>query len=104
MSPTVALGLLIAYFLLSIEVYLTTYTIGTVPLILLELRTHRAARAAVHREHRAVLAAREVKLLGRTITCCSMSAALIGIVGMGAMLVWSAMRHTRQLYDAERLP
>src|ERR1700693_2249031 len=28
MSPSIALGLLIAYFLLSIEVYLTTYTIG----------------------------------------------------------------------------
>src|ERR1043166_2707587 len=29
MSPFIALGLLIAYFLLSIEVYLTTYTIGS---------------------------------------------------------------------------
>ena len=29
MSPNIALGLLIAYFMLSIEVYLTTYTIGT---------------------------------------------------------------------------
>ena len=28
----------------------------------------------------------------------------IGIVGMGAMLVWSAVRHTRTLYNAERLP
>src|SRR6185436_648851 len=28
MNPLIALGLLIAYFLLSIEVYLTTYTIG----------------------------------------------------------------------------
>jgi hypothetical protein len=28
----------------------------------------------------------------------------IGIAGMGLMLVWASIRHTRQLYDAERLP
>jgi hypothetical protein len=27
-----------------------------------------------------------------------------GIVGMGLMLVWAGVCHTRQLYDAERLP
>jgi hypothetical protein len=28
----------------------------------------------------------------------------IGIAGMALMLIWSAVRHTRQLYNAERLP
>jgi hypothetical protein len=28
----------------------------------------------------------------------------IGICGMGLMLIWSSLRHTRQLYKAERLP
>jgi hypothetical protein len=28
----------------------------------------------------------------------------VGIMGMGLMLVWSAIRHTRALYNAERLP
>jgi hypothetical protein len=28
----------------------------------------------------------------------------IGIVGMGLMMIWSSLRHTIQLYKAERLP
>ena len=29
---------------------------------------------------------------------------VVGIAGMAMMLVWAAVRHTRQLYNAERLP
>jgi len=28
----------------------------------------------------------------------------LGIAGMTLMLVWTAVRHTRELYNAERLP
>jgi archaetidylinositol phosphate synthase len=28
----------------------------------------------------------------------------IGIAGMGLMMIWSSLRHTIQLYKAERIP
>jgi hypothetical protein len=45
----------------------------------------------------------EVMLLGRRFLLFDIGGA-IGIAGMALMLVWSAVRHTRQLYEAERLP
>ena len=31
-------------------------------------------------------------------------AGVVKIAGMGLMLIWASVRHTRQLYQAERLP
>src|SRR3954454_13806794 len=102
MSPFIALGLLIAYFLLSIEVYLTTYTIGSF---------HLSFWSFGPTELRVLLCIGNLalyfhgpmgKLLGREYRIFDIGG-VIGIAGMGMMLVWSALRHTRQLYDAERL-
>jgi hypothetical protein len=102
MSPLIALGLLIAYFLLSIEVYLTTYTIGAF---------HLSFWSFGPTELRLLLCIGNVALFFRPVVTIFGERYLlfdvggaIGIAGMGAMLVWSAVRHTRQLYDAERLP
>ena len=103
MNPFIALGLLIAYLLLSIEVYLTTYTIGKFHLSFwsfgpteLRLLLCLGNLAIFLRGPAAKLAGREFLLFDIGGIC--------GIVGMSAMLVWAALRHTRQLYEAERLP
>ena len=103
MEPFIALGLLIAYLLLSIEVYLTTYTIGAF---------HLSFWSFGPTELRILLCVGNLalyfhgpmgKVFGREYRIFDIGG-VIGIAGMAAMLVWSAVRHTRQLYDAERLP
>ena len=102
MSPFIALGLLIAYFLLSIEVYLTTYTIGAF---------HMSFWSFGPTELRLLLCIGNIALFYRPVVTLAGRHYLlfdvggaIGICGMGAMLIWSALRHTIQLYREERLP
>jgi phosphatidylglycerophosphate synthase len=102
MSPNIALGLLIAYFMLSIEVYLTTYTIGTFHLSFWSFGPTEL-RVLLCIGNIALFYRPEVTLLGRRFLLFDIGGA-IGIAGMALMLVWSAVRHTRQLYEAERLP
>jgi phosphatidylglycerophosphate synthase len=102
MSPNIALGLLIAYFMLSIEVYLTTYTIGTFHLSFWSFGPTEL-RVLLCIGNIALFYRPEVLLLGRRFLLFDIGGA-IGIAGMALMLVWSAVRHTRQLYEAERLP
>jgi phosphatidylglycerophosphate synthase len=103
MNPFIGLGLLIAYFLLSIEVYLTTYTIGAFHLSFwsfgpTELRLLLCIGNLV-----VYLRGPLVKIMGTEYRLFDIGGAT-GIAGMGLMLVWASIRHTRQLYDAERLP
>jgi len=102
MNPFIGLGLLIAYLLLSIEVYLTTYTIGSF---------HLSFWSFGPTELRILLCIGNValyfhgpmgKVFGQEYRIFDIGGA-IGIAGMAAMLVWSAVRHTRELYEAERL-
>jgi archaetidylinositol phosphate synthase len=102
MNPFIALGLLIAYFLLSIEVYLTTYTIGSF---------HLSFWSFGPTELRLLLCIGNIALFYRPVVHLFGSQFLlfdvggtVGIVGMGLMLIWASVRHTRQLYNAERLP
>jgi phosphatidylglycerophosphate synthase len=103
MTPYIGLGLLIAFLLLSIEVYLATYTIGKFHLSFwsfgpTELRLLLCAgNLAVYlRGPYAKLAGQQFYLFDIGCVC--------GIAGMGAMLIWAAVRHTKQLYKDERLP
>ena len=102
MNPFIALGLLIVYLLLSIEVYLTTYTIGAF---------HLSFWSFGPTELRILLCIGNLalyvygpigKVFGEEYRIFDIGGA-IGIAGMAAMLVWSAVRHTRELYEAERL-
>jgi phosphatidylglycerophosphate synthase len=102
MNPFIALGLLIAYFLLSIEVYLTTYTIGAFHLSFWSLGPTEL-RLLLCIGNIALLYRPVVRLFGREWLLFDIGGA-IGIVGMGLMLLWSSVRHTRSLYNAERLP
>ena len=103
MEPFLTLGLLIVYLLLSIEVYLTTYTIGAFHLSFwsfgpTELRLLLCVGNLALYFHGPI-----GRLGGYEFRIFDLGGA-IGIAGMAAMLIWSAVRHTRQLYDAERLP
>lgn len=102
MSPGIALGLLIAYFLLSIEVYLTTYTIGAFHLSFWSFGPTEL-RLLLCIGNIALFYRPVVGLFGRHFLLFDIGGA-VGIAGMGLMLVWSALRHTRELYQAERLP
>ncbi len=102
MNPFIALGLLIAYFLLSIEVYLTTYTIGAFHLSFWSFGPTEL-RLLLCIGNIALFYRPVVGLFGRRFLLFDVGGS-IGIAGMALMLVWSSIRHTRQLYNAERLP
>ncbi len=101
MSPYIALGLLIAYFLLSIEVYLTTYAIGSFHLSFWTFGPTEL-RLLLCIGNIALFYGPVVKLFGRHFLLFDVGGS-VGIVGMGLMLIWSSIRHTRELYNAERL-
>lgn len=102
MTPYIALGLMIAYFLLSIEVYLTTYTIGAFHLSFWSFGPTEL-RILLCIGNIALFYRPMVKILDRQFLLFDVGGA-IGIAGMAMMLIWASVRHTRQLYDAERLP
>ena len=102
MSLTVALCLLICYFLLSIEVYLTTYTIGTFHLSFWSFGPTEL-RLLLCIGNIALFYRPVVGILGHKYLLFDVGG-MVGIAGMALMLVWATVRHTRQLYNAERLP
>src|SRR5262245_61738108 len=102
MSPYIALGLMIAYFLLSIEVYLTTYTIGAFHLSFWSFGPTEL-RILLCIGNIALFYFPVVKILDREMLLFDVGGAF-GIAGMAMMLIWASVRHTRQLYNAERLP
>ena len=102
MSERIALGLLIVYFMLSIEVYLATYTLGTFQISFwkfspTELRVLLAVGIV------ALLRHPDAHLAGTAWRLFDIGGAA-GIAGMSAMLIVATARHTRALYNAERLP
>ena len=101
MSETIALGVIIAYLMLSVEAYLTTYTIGTFHISIglfspTELRILLALGVlALIRWPHATIAGERYLSLDVGGVCA--------IAGMGLMFVWMTVRHIHQLYNAERL-
>jgi archaetidylinositol phosphate synthase len=102
MNPMIALGLLVAYFLISIEVYLTTYTIGAFHLSFWSFGPTEL-RLLLCIGNIALFYRPVVGLFGRQMLLFDVGG-IVGMAGMALMLVWSSIRHTRQLYNAERLP
>jgi archaetidylinositol phosphate synthase len=102
MSERIAVGLLVAYFLLSIEVYLATYAVGTF---------HLSFAWFGPTELRLLLIAGNVALLnkssfvalaGKQYLLFDVGGA-IGIAGMGVALLWAVVKNTAHLYRAEPL-
>jgi phosphatidylglycerophosphate synthase len=103
MCPCVSIGLIIAYFMLNIEVYLTTYTIGTFHISFWKF-SPTELRILLAIGNLALLArGPDVKLANWTLRLFDVGG-VIGIAGMAFMLLWSVYRHTVQLYNEERLP
>ena len=101
MSERVAVGLLVAYFLLSIEVYLATHAVGTFRL---------SFGAFSPTELRVLLILGNVALLSKPYVMVAGKQYLlfdvggvIGAVGMSLALLWSIVRHTRYLYRSETI-
>ena len=102
MSERIALGLLISYLMLSIEVYLATYTLGTFQISFWKF-SPTELRILLMIGNIALLYRPMVHLLGSTYRLFDIGG-IVGIVGMTLMLVAAVVRHTVLLYRAERLP
>jgi hypothetical protein len=83
-------------------VYLTTYTVGAFHLSFWSFGPTEL-RLLLCIGNIALFYRPGVALFGRQFLLFDVGGA-IGIAGMGLMLIWSAARHTRLLYRAERLP
>ncbi|MGH9500294.1 MAG: CDP-alcohol phosphatidyltransferase family protein [Terriglobales bacterium] len=99
--PGIAFGMLVAFLMLSIEVYLATYTLGRFQLSYgkfgpTEIRILLAAG------NLALLRHSQIKVLGHTVLLFDLGGG-IAILGMALMLLVSAACHTIQLYKEERL-
>ena len=102
MTPFVAMTLLIAYFMLSIEIYLATYCLAVFRLSFwgvgpTELRLLLAAGTI------ALLSDPRVEILGQHYRLFDVGGA-IATVGIAITLLISVARNTRLLYQAEPLP
>ena len=102
MTITVALALIITYFLLSIELYLATYCVGVFRLSFsiwgpTELRIVLAIGTFV------LFFKPVVRIAGATYFLCDV-AAVIAITGMLLMTIMNTIRNTVRLYREERLP
>ena len=102
MQPSIAIAVLAAYLLVSAEIYLATHSVGVFRLSFAgagptELRILVAAGGFYVASHPWVeVAGRHVRLLDVS--------GLIAAAGLVLVFVMSAIRNTRALYVAERLP
>jgi archaetidylinositol phosphate synthase len=101
MSERIAAGLLIAFLLLSIEVYLATYTIGTFHLSFWKF-SPTELRLLLMIGNGALFFQPMVEIFGGHYRLFDVGG-LIGIIGMGMMLVTAIWKHTAVLYRAERI-
>ncbi len=99
--PAIAFGMLVAFLILSIESYLTTYVLGEFQLSYwifgpTEIRLLLAVG------NLALLHSADLSLFGTRLRLFDVGG-VIAITGMIVMTVVSALRHTRTLYIAERV-
>jgi phosphatidylglycerophosphate synthase len=98
----IALGMLIAFLMLSIEAYLATYTLGRFRLSYFKFGPTEI-RILLAIGNVALFWHPRIRVLGREMLLFDVGG-VIAICGMALMLVVSAMGHARQLYGEERLP
>jgi archaetidylinositol phosphate synthase len=100
-NPWIAMAMLIAFLLLSIEVYLTTYTLGSFQLSYGKLGPTEI-RIALAMGNLALYFRGNAHVLGGRFLLLDVGG-VVGIAGMTIMLLVSAARHIAQLYREERL-
>jgi archaetidylinositol phosphate synthase len=102
MSAPVAIGLLIVYLLLMIEVTLATYTIGVFQISFFKM-SPTELRIALSIGNLFALANPVGHLFGREFLLFDVGG-VVGIFGMSFILMLSIVRNTRKLYVQEQLP
>lgn len=102
MSPGVALGLLIAYLMLSIEVYLASYTLGDFKISYFKMGPTEL-RLLLCAGNLALFWKSMVHLAGRSYRLFDVGGT-IGISGMLLVLLISVAQNTTRLYRREPLP
>ncbi|HEY6348868.1 MAG TPA: hypothetical protein VI636_05600 [Candidatus Angelobacter sp.] len=102
MAPAVAIGLLVAYLLLSIEVYLASYTLGDFKISYYKM-SPTELRILLCIGNLALLYKSVVHLFGRAYKLFDVGGTM-GITGMVALLLISVVRNTVKLYRREPLP
>ncbi|HEX7285787.1 MAG TPA: CDP-alcohol phosphatidyltransferase family protein [Candidatus Angelobacter sp.] len=103
MSPWVALGLLIAYLLLSIEIYLVTYTLGDFKISYFKMGPTELRLLLVVGNLVLLFWKSTCHVLGRSYRLFSV-AGTMGITGMMLILFISVAHNTWRLYRREPLP
>jgi phosphatidylglycerophosphate synthase len=102
MSPIVALGLLVAYLMLSVEVYLATYTLGDFKISYFKMGPTEL-RLLLSIGNIVLFFNPMAHLAGRNYRLMSVGGT-IGIAGMVLIMVISAVRNTMRLYREEPIP
>ena len=101
MSERIAAGLLIVYFMLSIEVYLAAYTLGSFHLSFWKF-SPTELRLLLIIGNLALMRWPMGRLFGHTYPLFDIGG-LVGFLGMSLMLIVAIARHTAALYRAERV-
>ncbi len=101
MGDRVAVGLLIVYYMLSINVYLAAYTIGTFKLSFWKL-SPTELRIIFIAGNLVLIYYPNVKILGGTYLLYDI-VGMVSIVVMSLMLIRSVIKNTKVLYRSERI-
>jgi archaetidylinositol phosphate synthase len=99
--PVVSLGMLIAFLMLSIESYLATYTLGEFRLSYWKFGPTEI-RILLAAGNIALLKHSTIKFFGQQFLLFDLGG-VIAITGMAVMLITSAISHTGQLYNEEKI-
>jgi hypothetical protein len=99
--PAIALGMLVAFLMLSIEAYLATYTLGQFQLSYWKFGPTEI-RLLLALGNLALLRWPTANLMGVHFRLLDIGG-VIGIGGMALMLILSAIQHTRTLYREEKI-
>lgn len=102
MSPPIAFGLLVAYFMLCIEVYLAAHSVGEFKITHFNLGPTEL-RIILAIGNLVLLVHPHATIFGETYRLFDVGG-VIGIAGLFFTLVVSAVRNTRTLYRAEPIP
>ena len=102
MSPNVAMGFLIAYFLVNIEIYLATYTLGVFKLSY-GVFGPTEFRIIVCIGNLVLLTKKSVRIGNGYYLLCDVSG-VVAIIVLVAIAIVSSLKNTKRLYNEERLP
>ena len=102
MTPYVGLALLVAYFMLSIEVYLATYSLGTFKITYFKVGPTEL-RILLAIGNIALLVHPTATIFGTTYQLFDVGG-VVAVIGLMFTLVVATIGHTRELYRAEPIP